>query len=202
VWELGAYCTALRIRFYLWRMTQHNPMCDTQTYRQRVKKECFQCYLKQLSDLVKQEFVRYLGLNDFADVERELVGEAVDVATISEALTSTAAKFCSICQATHPASECVKPRNCSCVFGRACLQPLLNRDTPSSYTCPNCRSFLHEPLDWKLTEDSIEWNHRIGMLWTLRSRVLALEREITADPQPFTKRQHVAGFFGRIVYGR
>jgi hypothetical protein len=201
-WELNAYCAALRIRFYLWRMTRRNPICDSETYKQRVRKECFRCYCKQLSNLVAHEFVRVQETGNFQDIKRELVGDAVVVATISEALTGTAAQFCTICQDNHPSSDCITPHNCSCVFGRDCLQPLLNRDTPSSYTCPNCRTRLHEPLTWKPLEVSSERDIRVGLLWALRSNVVCLQREITADPEPFTQRQRVGGFFGRIVYGR
>lgn len=201
--HLSAYCTALRIRFYLWRMTRLNPMCRLRAYKRSVKSECFRCYSKQLSSLVGQEFIRIQdpAFGQFQNVRRELVGEPVELATISKPLPGDRAEFCSICQDTHAASECVSPLVCACTFGRDCLQPLLNRDMPSSYTCPNCRKRLHEPLKWKLFEVTSERDMRLGLLWALRSSVVSLQREIMAEPDPFTLRQRIAGFIGRSVYG-
>jgi hypothetical protein len=202
--QLSGYCAALRIRFYLWRMTRLNAMCRLRTYKRKVKAECFRCYYKQLSSLATQEFGRIQdpASGQFNNVRRELVGKPIEVNAIAIPLIDTSAQFCTICQDIHLALECVSPLNCSCVFGRDCLQPLLNRDTPSSYACPNCRTRLHEPLEWRPIEISREHDVAVGLLWALRSNIACLQREIKADPDPFTPRQRIEGFLGRLVHGR
>jgi hypothetical protein len=178
-------------------------MCRLRAYKCSVKTERFKYYSKQLSSLVGQEFFRIQDpvFGQFQNVRRELVGEPIKLATISKPLSGVGAEFCSICQDTHIASQCVSPLECACIFGRDCLQPLLNRDMPSSYACPNCRKRLHEPLEWKPVELNNERDIRLGLLWAFRSNVVALQREIMADPDPFTLRQRITGFFGRLVYG-
>jgi hypothetical protein len=185
-------------------MTRPNPMCRLRAYNCSLKSECFKCYSKQLSTLIGQEFVRIQdpAFGQFQNVQRELIGEPIVLASISNPFIGVAAEFCSICQDTHTASECVSPLNCACIFGRNCLQPLLNRDMPSSYACPNCRKRLHEPLKWKPFEVNNGRDMRLGLLWALRSNVVSLQREILADPDPFTLRQRIAGLFGCLVYGR
>jgi hypothetical protein len=185
-------------------MTRPNTMCRLRTYKRQVKAECFRCYYKQLSGLATQEFSRIHdpASGQFNNVRRELVGTPIETTAITLPLVGISAQFCTICQDMHMSSECVSPLNCSCVFGRECLQPLLNRDAPSSYTCPNCRTRLHEPLKWRLVEISSERDIAIGLLWALRSNIACLQREINADPDPFTPHQRIAGLLGRLVYGR
>jgi hypothetical protein len=199
--HLSAYCTALRLRFYLWRTTKPNPTCRLRTYKRQVKAECYDLYCDQLTYLVTQEFCRVQNPTPelFQDVERELVGEPVRVESISQALISTTKEFCTICQHDHMGSECVTPLNCTCVFGRDCLQPLLNRDIPSSYTCPNCRARLHEPLKWKPIESSVICGTSVGLLWALQNNLASLEREINGDPAPFTIRQRLAHLIERVL---
>jgi hypothetical protein len=200
--HLSAYCTALRIRFYLWRMIKPNPMCHLRTYERQFKGEYFCSYCDQLSNLATQEFGRVQSppLELFQDVKRELVSEPVRVEFVSRALDTTASEFCTICQHDHMGPECVSPLNCSCVFGRDCLQPLLNRDMPSSYTCPNCRTRLHEPLEWKPIASNGACDISVGLLWALRANIACLHCELNSDPNPFTLRQRVARLFDRIVY--
>jgi hypothetical protein len=202
--QLSGYCTALRIRFYLWRMTRPNTMCRLRKYKPQVKAECFICYYKQLSSLATQEFSRFQdpASGRFNNVRRGLVGKPIEVNAIAIPLTDTSDQFCTICQDDHLALDCVSSLNCSCVFGRDCLQPLLNFDTPSSYACPNCRTRLHEPLKWRPIEISSERDAAVGLLWALRSNIACLQREINADPDPFTPRQRIEGFLGRLVFGR
>jgi hypothetical protein len=202
--HLSAYCAALRIRFYLWRMTRPHSMCRLRTYKQQIKAQSFHVNIKHLSALLAMQFVRAREafFEDFSNVRRELVGEPVKVDSIAEAPISTGNEFCSICQEEHEAQECVSPLNCACVFGRQCLQPLLNRDAPSSSVCPNCRTRLHEPLKWRPIEDSNEYHVGIGLLWALRSNLACLRQEINADPDPFTLRQRLVGLLdSRMRWG-
>jgi hypothetical protein len=199
--HLSAYCTALRLRFYLWRLTKLNPTCRLRTYRRDNEAECFDRYCDRITYLVTQEFARLQNPSPelFQDVKRELVSEPVNIESIARALTSTATEFCTICQHDHIGMECVTPLSCTCVFGRDCLQPLLNRDTPSSYTCPNCRARLHEPLKWKPIESSCVCDTSVGLLWALQSNLASLEREINGDPEPFTLHQRLAGLLERFL---
>lgn len=172
--RLSAYCAALRIRFYLWRMTRSNPMCRLRKYKQYVKDQCFRTHIKQIFNLITQEFSRMQD-DHFQVVERRLDGEPVDIAAITKPLHHTTVEFCTICQDTHGGSQCVMPLKCECVFGRDCLEPLLNRDSPSSYACPNCRTRLHEPLKWQPLPSNNERGRRIGLLWALRHNAVCLK---------------------------
>jgi hypothetical protein len=186
--HLSAYCAALRIRFYLWRMTKPDPMCSLRTYKRQRKAQQFGLYLRQLALIANVEYDRAQGppAERFQDIQRELVGEPVTLESVARVLASTASVFCTICQDDHMGSECVSLLTCSCAFGRDCLQPLLNRDTPSSYTCPNCRKQIHKPLKWRLIETDAE--AYIGLLRDLRSNIGSLRYEVMRDPEPFTLR--------------
>jgi hypothetical protein len=202
--SLSAYCVALRIRFYLWRMTRAEPMCRLQEYKHHIKAESFKGYSRQLASLVAQEFtrVRDPDVGQLDDVRRELVDEPIEVDSVSKELIGTASEFCTICQDTHSTSECVSPLNCDCILGRQCLQSLLNRDAPSSYSCPNCRTQLHEPLQWKPVDITHERDLTIGLLFALRTNIASLCREILEEPEPFTRVQRATGFIARLLYGR
>lgn len=198
--QLSGYCAALRIRFYLWRMTRPNATCRLRTYKREVRAELFKSYCKQLHSLTAQEFYRIQEPEFFQNVERVLTSEPVSIAKITRPLGQGMQTFCSICQEEHEASDCVTPLGCSCSFGRDCLQPLLNRDTPCSYTCPNCRTRLHEPLKWRHVDTTGGWDLRLGLLWALRNNINNLQREVHADPDPFTPRQQIVGLLSRALF--
>ncbi|KAF2023673.1 hypothetical protein EK21DRAFT_118544 [Setomelanomma holmii] len=202
--SLSAYCAALRIRFYLWRMTRSNPMCSLRKYKHELKSEYFRAYSRQLAALIAQEFtrVRDPDMNQLDDVRRELVDMPIEVDAISMQLTGTTSKFCTICQDTHATSDCVSPLKCACILGRECLQALLNRDAPSSYTCPNCRAQLHEPLRWKPVDVNSERDLTIGLLFALRTNIASLCREIAEEPESFSRKQRVTFYTTRLLYGR
>ncbi|CAO2647388.1 Nn.00g083100.m01.CDS01 [Neocucurbitaria sp. VM-36] len=170
----SSYCAALRIRFYLWRMARVHLMCLLRNCKRSVKTRYLRYHNKQILNLITQEFSR-LQEDYFQAIERRIVGEPVDITTITKPFYHTAAHFCSICQDTHEGAQCVVPLNCQCVFGRACLEPLLNRDSPSSYSCPNCRGRLHEPLKWEPLPADNERGLRIGLLWAIRSNAVCLK---------------------------
>ncbi|KAF2125508.1 hypothetical protein P153DRAFT_389660 [Dothidotthia symphoricarpi CBS 119687] len=202
--QLSAYCIALRIRFYLWRMSQKNPMCSLRTYRRRVQAEKFRDYLKELLAILAQEFNRQQdpALGHLPSVQRTIVGRPVDVASITEPLSGATYEFCSICQDEHAAVACVKSLECNCVFGRDCLEPLLNRDTPFSSTCPNCRAHFHKPLKWKSIQTTSDRELQVVSLWSLRYNMASLKREIMADPEPFVARQRLVDWASRLIHGR
>jgi hypothetical protein len=65
----------------------------------------------------------------------------------------------------------------------------VNRDMPTSYTCPNCRTQLHEPLEWQPVETSNESDVAMGMSWSLRSDAISLQQEIEFESEPSTLRR-------------
>jgi hypothetical protein len=202
--QLSAYCAALRIRFYLWRMTRPHPMCRLWIYKREIQAQRFHVHLKHLTALIAMHYAlaQEAFYGDLSNVRRELVSDPVKVETIAKAPTSTEALFCTICQEEHEAQECVSLLKCACVFGRECLQPLLNRDIASSSVCPNCRTRIHEPLKWKPIEGNDESQITIGLLWGLRSNLACLRLEIDADPEPFTWRQRLAGWLASLPDSR
>jgi hypothetical protein len=188
--RLSAYCIALRLQFYLWRMSQSTLTCQPHTLYEGVKVDLFSYYARRLSILAAQELAH---LQDplsgrYQNVTRQLISKPVSVEAITRECSSETQEFCTICQDEHAGSECVSPLACSCVFGRDCLQPLLNRDMLASYTCPNCRSLLHEPLEWQSVVDSSESDLAIGLSWSLRSDIISLQREIEVRAKPPTSR--------------
>ncbi|KAF1848042.1 uncharacterized protein K460DRAFT_403343 [Cucurbitaria berberidis CBS 394.84] len=203
--RLSAYCAALRIRLYLWRMTRACSMSRSRTYKRHVKDQCFRRHSKLIFNLISQEFSRMRD-DHFQAVERRLDGDPVEITAITKPLCHPTTEFCTICQDMHIGSQCVMPLNCQCVFGRDCLNPLLNRDSPSSYTCPNCRTRLHEPLKWMPLPSNNERGRQIGLLWALRHNAtwtdFLSQNEILADPEPFTLYEKCVGIFSRLMYGR
>jgi hypothetical protein len=188
--RLSAYCIALRLQFYLWRMLQSTLTLQPRTPYEGVQVDMFSRYARRLSVLAAQELARLQDPESerFQNVTRELISKPVKVEAITRECSSKMQVFCTICQDEHAGSECVSPLACSCIFGRDCLQPLLNRDMLASYTCPNCRSLLHEPLEWRSVMDSSESDLAIGLSWSLRSDVICLQREIEARAKPPTSR--------------
>jgi hypothetical protein len=179
-------------------------MCSISTYKRHRKSARLTHYTRQLANIATVRFVTQDSpAESFKDVKRELVSEPVKLESISTALVCTASMFCTICQHDHMGSECVSPLNCSCVFGRDCFQPLLNRDTPSSYTCPNCRTRLHEPLEWKLVESNDFFGTSVRLPWDLRANIKSLQDEVMSDPKPFPLRRQVVRLFDRFnVFAR
>ncbi|KAJ4377926.1 hypothetical protein N0V83_000756 [Neocucurbitaria cava] len=174
--QLSAYCTALRIRLYLWRMVRIHSTCRMRKSGRSNKPEYFDHHVKQIVWRVILEY-NLLHEDYFQSVQRRIIGGPVKLKTITKPFDNddhTAEQFCSLCQGTHASSDCVVPLNCKCIFGKECLESLLNRDMPSSYSCPNCRSHLHEPLEWELILSSTEQGRQLGLLWGLRNNVVFL----------------------------
>lgn len=201
--KLSSLTTALRIQYYLFRMTRASPMGGLRAYKRQLRATGITSHMKELYDLVAQEFARMQDpvFGHFQSMERALVSEPVKIGSITEPLHSDEPTFCTICQDEHPASESIRPSNCYCCFGRDCLNPLLNRDLPFSNACPNCRTQLHEPLQWRPILSRGERDLRAGLLWALRFNMLSLKREIQSDPDPFTPRQRTVGWIRRLAYG-
>lgn len=178
-------------------------MCSPRVYRRRIRVERFRDYLKEILTILAQEFNRQQDpiLGHFPSVERAIVGKPISITSITEPLSGTEYEFCTICQDEHAATECVKSLKCNCIFGRDCLEPLLNRDAPFSSTCPNCRAYFHKPLKWKPVHTTNEQELQIVSLWALRCSIASLKHEITADPEPFVALQRVSGWANRLVYG-
>ncbi|KAF2469594.1 uncharacterized protein BDR25DRAFT_356326 [Lindgomyces ingoldianus] len=201
--QLSALAIAIRIEYYLFRMTRDHRMCGKRAYRRQLSQSELPDFMKELDGLLEQELARMQepGIGHFQSTERELIGEPVKVDSIASPAPWAASFFCSICQDSHPAAESVKPHNCQCIFGENCLGPILNRDVPFSNACPNCRTQLHEPLQWcsVLTREQRDW--RTILVWNLRSNLQSLKKEINADPDPFTPRERIAGWAGRLLHG-
>jgi hypothetical protein len=174
-------------------------VCNIRTYKRHRRSVRLTRYARQLANIATVRFVTQDSPAELLeDVKRELVSEPVRLESVSRALTRTASMFCTICQHDHMGSECVSPLNCSCVFGRDCFQPLLNRDAPSSYTCPNCRVRLHEPLEWKLVESNHVIETSLRLPWELRANIESLQDEVMSDPEPFPLRQQLARLLNRF----
>ncbi|KAF2023586.1 hypothetical protein EK21DRAFT_94798 [Setomelanomma holmii] len=201
--SLSMYCAAFRIRLYLWRMTRPHAMCRSQAIDPQLKAQRFRFYSRQLATLIVQEFFRVQGMeaSQWNDVEKELVDEPVTVEAISCNLEGATPQFCTICQENHFTFECRK-LNCDCRFGQDCLKKLLNRDSPSSFSCPNCRAQLHEPLRWRPIDFAHTRNLTIGLLLALRANIASLCREITEVPEPVSEIRRWSGFILRLAYGR
>lgn len=186
-------------------MTRPSPMGGLRAYKRQLRATGIVSHMKELYGLVAQEFARLQdpAFGHFQSTERVLVSEPVTVDSIIKPLPlpDDEPTFCSICQDTHSVEDSVQPLNCRCIFGKSCLRSVLNRDLPFSNVCPNCRTQLHEPLQWRPILVRGERDFRAGLLWALRSNMLALKREIQADPDPFTKVQRIVGWARRVSHG-
>lgn len=171
---ISAYCAALRIRVYLWRINARRTV-RTEEYLTRLKDEGFLLHCRRISRLIVHEFVRNEDAIRQAGRERRLVSPAVTVGEITISSVGEVPQGCSICQDTHYPDECASLVGCSCTFGRLCLRGLLNQNSPWSNRCPNCRAVLHEPLVW----GPQPWKKsQVGLLWTLNRNVECLRKEI------------------------
>ncbi|ORY19322.1 hypothetical protein BCR34DRAFT_595745 [Clohesyomyces aquaticus] len=199
--QLSALAMALRIRYYLFRMTRKIPLCGNRTYKFQLCQSGIRNLMRKLDELLAQELARMHDpvFGHFRSTERELVGAPVRIDSITVPAKGRGTFFCSICQDHHLQSRSVQTRNCQCVFGKECLEHILNRDTPFSNACPNCRTQLHEPLQWatSVTRDQRDW--RAVLIWNLRSNVHCLKKEIHSDPVPFTKSELISGWFRRLI---
>jgi hypothetical protein len=133
---LSAYCAALRIRFYLWRMTRPNTMCRLRKYNRQVKAECFRLYYKQLLYLVTQEFRRAQdpASEQFHNVRRKLVGKPIEIESIAKPLIGKSSHFCTICQDnTHGIGLRVSTVLRVCIWSRVSTAHVESRHTLKLY---------------------------------------------------------------------
>jgi hypothetical protein len=193
-------------------MTRDHGFGGSAKFKRQLKRSGITDNMEQLYQLVAQEFARLQDSASgfFEATERTLVSEPIRIETITEAvrtmtpmLPTTTNMFCTICQDDHPAGETVRTFNCQCSFGKECLDRLLNRDFPFSNTCPNCRTLLHEPLQWRRISDNSQGYRRemrASLLWALRSNLLSLKREIQFEPGPLPRWQRIRGWIRRLIF--
>lgn len=173
---ISAYCAALRIRLYLWRMAVAKRGIHPEEHKQQREDEGFMKHCTRISELIAQEYIRNNNSIRWAGGRPRLISEAISIDNITtQFLELKAEQACSICQDAHPATQCVTLKKCDCTFGRNCLRGLLNQDSPWSNRCPNCRAVLHEPLEWAQPP----WSRsQVGLLWNLRQNAHCIQKEI------------------------
>jgi hypothetical protein len=176
--HLSAYCAALRIQFYRWRMTRSNLMCCLRAYKSQVEAECFKCYFKQLSYFISEEYSCIQGPDrgQFHEVQTGLGDKPIEVNSVIKALMDTkTSHFCTVCEDIHVVSDYVLPQKCSYAFGRECLQPLLNCGTPSSHTLPTYWTRLRGPLKWQPVKIINQRDMIVGLLRALQPTIAYLQ---------------------------
>jgi hypothetical protein len=198
--KLSALTTALRFHYYLVRMTRDHRLRCAKSLKRHLHRTGVYWHMKELYGLVGQEFGRMQDppFGHFHSTERALCGQRIKIEDITKFLEMAEKAFCSICQDEHPGSESVRPLKCRCTFGRNCLESMLNRDIPFSNACPNCRSPLHAPLQWRSIVSPRERDLYAKLLWALRTSMLDLKKDINTDPKPFTVRQRIQNWLYRL----
>lgn len=184
--HLSATCMALHIRFYLGRY-RANLLWKRVTHRIQKRYYNFGGYTfkVQILYVLVVHGIQQLrnGRPDFAeDVECELISNAIRVHDNAARLMGLENVFCTICQGNHVRSECVSPLKCSRIFGHNCLETLLNRDSESSCTCPNCRGQFHEPLQWRVVAKTMDGNVlKMGLLGTQYASMIELASQVDGN---------------------
>ncbi|OAL45171.1 hypothetical protein IQ07DRAFT_661965 [Pyrenochaeta sp. DS3sAY3a] len=110
---ISAYCAALRIRLYLWRMAVAKRGVCPEEHMQQVEDEGFMKHCIQIAEVIAQEHNRNEDSIRWAGGRPRLLSDAIDINRITTRyLEAKAEEHCSICQDTHPTTECVTLIKC------------------------------------------------------------------------------------------